>query len=102
MMDPWVDNPSPPDSGADGQPRAARAVLDALGEIGQCVPCLAESTRLSHLALRNVLADMKTRVVDDTGFCGTCGTRRLIYRLGVARSSPVQGGTLSRSWMRST
>jgi hypothetical protein len=101
-MDPWLDSPSPPESVAHDNPRVAHAVLDALSEVGRCVPCLAESTRLSDLALRSVLEGMRTSVVDDTGFCGTCGTRRLIYRLGVARSNPVQGGTLSRSWMRST
>ena len=63
----------------------ARVVAGALSETGQCVSCLAESTRLTELAVRGVLATiMKSRVVDTIELCDTCKARRLVYRYRTA------------------
>lgn len=63
----------------------ARVIAGALSETGQCVSCLAESTRLGELTVRGVVATiMKSRVVNAVEPCGTCKARRLVYRYRTA------------------
>jgi hypothetical protein len=66
----------------------ARIVGAALGDTGLCVPCLADSTGLDELAVRNVVATVvKAHVAVTVGSCGTCGIRRLVYRNATGRTT---------------
>jgi hypothetical protein len=56
-------------------------IVAALRDTRLCVPCLADSTGLDELAVRNVVATVvKAHVAVTVGSCGTCGIRRLVYR----------------------